>query len=58
MKPSRYVVGLDLGTTNNALAYVDTALAEGQDPVVLHLPSPLEGRLAALAVLVQLVLDV
>ncbi len=40
MKSSRYVVGIDLGTTNSALAYVDTALAEGQDPVVMHMPIP------------------
>ena len=32
---SRFVVGIDLGTTNSALAYVDTG-AEG-DPVVQHL---------------------
>ncbi len=40
MKSSRYVVGIDLGTTNSALAYVDTAIAEGQDPVVVRLPIP------------------
>lgn len=40
MKASRYVVGIDLGTTNSALAYVDTAVGEGQDPTVLHLPVP------------------
>jgi hypothetical protein len=34
------VVGIDLGTTNSALAYVDTAVPEGQDPVVVHLPIP------------------
>ena len=28
--PSRYVVGIDLGTTNSAVAYVDTAIAEHQ----------------------------
>jgi hypothetical protein len=33
-------VGIDLGTTNSALAYVDTAVPEGQDPVVVHLPVP------------------
>jgi hypothetical protein len=37
---SRYVVGIDLGTTNSALAYVDTHIPEGQDPVVHHLPIP------------------
>jgi molecular chaperone DnaK (HSP70) len=37
---SRYVVGIDLGTTNSALAYVDTQAAEGdaQRPVLLPLP--------------------
>jgi hypothetical protein len=35
---SRFVVGIDLGTTNSALAYVDTG-AEG-DPVVQHLHIP------------------
>ena len=39
MSASRYVVGIDLGTTNSALAYVDTG--RGQDQVtVLHLPVP------------------
>jgi len=28
--PSRYVVGLDLGTTNSALAYIDTADSSGR----------------------------
>ncbi|HEY1860282.1 MAG TPA: Hsp70 family protein, partial [Gemmataceae bacterium] len=28
MSASRYIVGIDLGTTNSALAYVDTGLAE------------------------------
>jgi hypothetical protein len=37
---SRYVVGIDLGTTNSALAYVDTTAAEGepQRPVILSVP--------------------
>jgi molecular chaperone DnaK (HSP70) len=36
---SRYVVGIDLGTTNSALAYVDTAAGEKeQRPVVLPIP--------------------
>ena len=34
MPQSRYVVGIDLGTTNSALAYVDTAAGE-EAPVVL-----------------------
>ena len=29
MAESRYVVGIDLGTTNSALAYVDTGAGEG-----------------------------
>src|SRR5262249_9727620 len=40
MAPSRYVVGIDLGTTNSALAYVDTGAAEGADAVVHHMPVP------------------
>jgi hypothetical protein len=37
---SRYVVGIDLGTTNSALAYVDTGAGEGQDLLVRHLAVP------------------
>src|SRR5277367_5221532 len=38
MASSRYVVGIDLGTTNSALAYVDAA-AEGEPrPVLMHVP--------------------
>jgi molecular chaperone DnaK (HSP70) len=37
---SRYVVGIDLGTTNNTLAYVDTGVGEGEDVVVRQLPIP------------------
>lgn len=37
MPASRYVVGIDLGTTNSALAYVDTA---SDEPVVQTLPVP------------------
>jgi hypothetical protein len=36
--PSRFVVGIDLGTTNSALAYFDTE--SGDDPVVQQLPIP------------------
>jgi molecular chaperone DnaK (HSP70) len=36
----RYVVGIDLGTTNSALAYVDTGVGEGEDEVLAHLPIP------------------
>jgi molecular chaperone DnaK (HSP70) len=36
---SRYIVGIDLGTTNSALCYIDTA--SGQDePAVVHLAVP------------------
>jgi molecular chaperone DnaK (HSP70) len=37
---SRFVVGIDLGTTNSALCYVDTGVAEGQDLVTAHFPVP------------------
>jgi hypothetical protein len=35
---SRYVVGIDLGTTNSALAYFDTGA--GDEPGLSHLPVP------------------
>ena len=38
MPASRYVVGIDLGTTNSALAYVDTSL--GDDAPIVTLPIP------------------
>src|SRR5215831_3094908 len=34
----RYVVGIDLGTTNSALAYFDTGA--GDEPLLTHLPVP------------------
>jgi molecular chaperone DnaK (HSP70) len=37
---SRYVVGIDLGTTNSALAYADTGVGEDRDPVAARLPVP------------------
>ncbi len=37
-KPSRYVVGIDLGTTNSALAFFDTGV--GDDPLLHHLAIP------------------
>lgn len=38
-EPSRFVVGIDLGTTNSAIAYIDTA--EGaEEPAVHDLPIP------------------
>jgi molecular chaperone DnaK (HSP70) len=37
--PSRFVVGIDLGTTNSALAYVDTGAGdEGARPALLPIP--------------------
>src|SRR5437868_13774745 len=39
MSASRYVVGMDLGTTNSALAFVDTSTAaEEARPEVLGIP--------------------
>jgi hypothetical protein len=38
--PSRYVVGIDLGTTNSALAYADTGVPEGKDITLAHMPVP------------------
>ncbi len=40
MPDSRYVVGIDLGTTNSALAYVDTGVGELEEahPAVLPIP--------------------
>src|SRR5438046_621199 len=37
---SRFVVGIDLGTTNSALAYVDTGVGESEDvvPMVFRVP--------------------
>jgi molecular chaperone DnaK (HSP70) len=40
MPPSRYVVGIDLGTTNSALAYVDTGVGEGKDVALVQFPIP------------------
>ena len=37
---SRFVVGIDLGTTNCALAYVDTGVGESKDPVPAELLIP------------------
>src|SRR5579864_1511266 len=36
--PSRYVVGIDLGTTNCSLAYVDTGAGEDARPADLPIP--------------------
>src|SRR5215471_10541435 len=40
MSQSRYVVGIDLGTTNSAVAYVDTGAGEGKDPVLVQFAVP------------------
>src|SRR5437588_10721748 len=40
MALSRYVVGIYLGTTNSALAYVDTGVGEEKDAVLAQLPVP------------------
>jgi hypothetical protein len=40
MPPSRFVVGIDLGTTNCAVAYADTGVPEGQDVVLTQLQIP------------------
>ncbi len=40
MSASRFVVGIDLGTTNSALAYADTGVAAGQDVPLQLLPIP------------------
>ena len=38
MSHSRFVVGIDLGTTNSALAYFDTGA--GDEPTLRHLQIP------------------
>src|SRR5262245_25583162 len=40
MASSRYVVGLDLGTTNSAVAYVDTGVGDPGEARPQHLPIP------------------
>src|SRR5262245_23636878 len=40
MAASRFVVGIDLGTTNSALAYADTGVGEGKDVSLQVLPVP------------------
>jgi hypothetical protein len=37
---SRYVVGIDLGTTNSALFYIDTGAGEGEDTILRQLAVP------------------
>ena len=38
--PSRYVIGIDLGTTNSAFAYADTGAAQAEEAAVVHVPVP------------------
>jgi molecular chaperone DnaK (HSP70) len=38
--PSRYVVGIDLGTTNSALAYADTGVGADKDIVIRQMNVP------------------
>ncbi len=40
MQSSRYVVGIDLGTTNCALAYVDTGVGEAKDAALVEVSIP------------------
>ena len=37
---SRYLVGIDLGTTNSAVAYIDTRERSGETPVVRSFDVP------------------
>ena len=48
MTPSRYVVGIDLGTTNCALAYVDTGVSQAEDarPALLKIPQVVQQGVA------------
>ena len=38
--PSRYLIGVDLGTTNSVVAYVDTEQAPGADSAIHAFPVP------------------
>ncbi len=40
MTHSRYAVGIDLGTTNSALAYADTGVGEAEDVSLIHMAVP------------------
>jgi hypothetical protein len=40
MSASRYVVGIDLGTTNSAVAYVDTGVGDPDRARPIHFPIP------------------
>ena len=37
---SRFVVGIDLGTTNNSVAYVDMAMANNDRPAIRSVNHP------------------
>ena len=34
MPPSRYIIGIDLGTTNCVVAYVDMQTPDGEEPTI------------------------
>ena len=38
--PSRYIIGIDLGTTNCVVAYVDTQTPDGEEPTIQLFPIP------------------
>lgn len=40
MATSRYIVGIDLGTTNSAIAFVDTSVGDLAEAKVQHFPIP------------------
>ena len=40
MNNSRYIIGIDLGTTNCVVAYVDTQTPEGEEPTIQLFPIP------------------
>ncbi len=40
MNDTRYIIGIDLGTTHSLLAYTDTRLSDEADPVIRVLPVP------------------
>jgi molecular chaperone DnaK (HSP70) len=37
--PPRYLIGIDLGTTNSVVAYIDTEVADANSPIPV-LPVP------------------
>ena len=40
MSEPRYIIGIDLGTTNSALAYIDTGAGQDKELTVAALPIP------------------